>query len=95
LLCVPSIIEWGRLTTEDSIYLNPTKWNQMGRYECVLTLTDTANATYNKFFIEVVNNPPIFANGQRPQSVKMNINTVKEVEMPIIIDTENNPIKII
>jgi hypothetical protein len=66
MLCVPSVVDWAWLTPDDTIYFYPKKWNQMGHYDCELTLTDTVNATYHKFYIDVVNFPPKFANGLKP-----------------------------
>jgi len=49
LSCIPDIAEWGWLTNEDTIHFNPNKWKYMGHYECVLTLTDTRNASKHFF----------------------------------------------
>ena len=66
LSCMPDIAEWGWLTNEDTIYFNPHKWKYAGHYECVLTLTDTRNASQHFFYIDVLNFPPKFANKMKP-----------------------------
>ena len=66
LQCIPDIAEWGWLTNEDTIYFNPYKWKYVGHYECVLTLTDTRNASHHYFHIDVLNFPPKFPNNMRP-----------------------------
>lgn len=63
----------------------------MGHYECVLTLTDTRNASHHIFSIDVLNFPPRFVNNTKPKNVRVRLNQKLEVEMPTIIDTENNP----
>jgi hypothetical protein len=65
--CLPSVYPWAQLiTADDSILFNPDKWAHVGHYDCVLRLTDTRNATYYKFYIDVVNFSPKFTNGMKP-----------------------------
>jgi hypothetical protein len=74
LNCIPSVVDWAWLTPDDTIFFNPIKWSYVGHYECILELSDTANATYHYFYIDVLNFAPKFGNGLKPQHVKMNIN---------------------
>jgi hypothetical protein len=91
--CLPSVSSWAWIIPGDDIILfNPEKWSHMGHYECLLSLSDTKNASHYPFYIDVVNFSPKFANGIRPSNIKVRLNQELEVEMPMIIDTENNPI---
>jgi hypothetical protein len=72
--CLPPVNDWAWLTTDDSIFFNPNKWIYLGHYNCKLTLTDTRNSTIYNFYIDVLNFPPVFMNGAKPQNVKMRLN---------------------
>jgi hypothetical protein len=45
--------------------------------------------------VDVQNFPPQFANSEKPQNVRVKINQESEVELPTIVDTENNPVNVI
>ena len=67
-------------------------WNNLGHYECVISLSDSMNATSYTFVVDVLNFAPQFANGVKPSNVHMRINDEMEVDLPTIVDTENNPV---
>ena len=95
LSCEPPVLNWAKLTGFDQIQFYPTLWSQLGHYECVLSLSDSINATSYKFLVDVQNFPPQFANSEKPQNVRVKINQESEVELPTIVDTENNPVNVI
>ena len=42
-----------------------------------------------------MNFPPKFANGIKPKNIVINLKNEVEVDLPVIIDTENNPVTVI
>lgn len=64
--CTPPVKAWAELTSDNKIMFSPTKWNFLGHYDCILTLSDTRNASSFYFYIDVLNFPPKFANGMKP-----------------------------
>jgi hypothetical protein len=65
--CLPDVSSWAKLIPDDdSILFNPDKWSHIGHYQCVLSLSDTKNASNYPFQIDVVNFSPKFANGMKP-----------------------------
>jgi hypothetical protein len=64
------------------------------KYKVNLTLTDTKNATYYLWDIEVFNNPPYFEGNQKPKNLKVRFNSTNEYQLPKFSDDEKNKVSV-